>query len=330
MSTEPETPSSNPAPSTRTVRTYKLRSDAEAAVEILSKAGISASVLDLTSAPHTARTAPNAVRLVVDAEQASRAETLLHSHQRSLKENQTKTETDLQRRERERQRYSRDRQQPKKGFDISAGLFISLALLGAFGVVAYMLSYFLRSNNSSPETALPKPRNSNLDLNGDRKIDLKRYLDTMGRPIREIQDYNYDGIFDAQLGYENGRLTHRSVDLNGDGTWDEFFYYDYLGRLFYSQVIMSGHGGVSKRTYYKEEPDFNDYEWPEEVLGDPKEIPDGGDVWPWLVLTAPKADGVFNHLVEYDSKGNEKSQRDLAPDAPESAAPVFPKRPTAN
>jgi hypothetical protein len=147
-------PASEPAavPATRTVRAFKNRSEAELAAAYLKEEGISAVILDLASSPGKTMMRPDAVRLVVDAEFADKAESLLLSHGRAQKEGRSKNEVELQRRERERNRYARERSlgpPPQRGRAGGSWVFVSLAIVGSFGAIAYMLGLF--EKDSTPE-----------------------------------------------------------------------------------------------------------------------------------------------------------------------------------
>ncbi len=327
----PNTPTPANEPVDKTVRTFRDRAAAEAAVELLKKAGIAAHLLDLNNglpgggAP---KTAPNAVKLLVDAADEAKAASILRNQHKEEEGKMSRMELLLQKRQRDRDRYGRTVAQQgtkRSGGAFTSGVFISIALIGALGAVVAMISSFFGDDEESYGPTKPKDRISNLDLNGDRKIDCRRRLDPYGRPIREEYDQDFDGKFDCLLLYIDGRLKERRQDLDENGLYDDYWYFDRSGKPFYSQIITDGRGGVHKRTYYKEETEFPDYAWPEEQTEDPALLPDGGDCWPFWVLAAPKGDGVFDSLEILNLDGSVKEKKSLGPDAPEGKAPNFPE-----
>lgn len=321
MSDAPSSPDSGPpspaAPATRTIRTYKNRSLAEAAVERLTKEGIEASILELAPPPGRPALKSDAVRVVVNAEDAARAMKLLVVHSPEGTSGAG----------------SEPRRRPRPAPHAKTGmpwLFILISLFGAGGAIFYFVSNFY--GPKTPQGPIDKPveRFVNEDLNHDGKIDVRRYLNAAGHLAREEQDWDFDGKWDSRSNFENGKLKRRTLDIDKNGVYDEETMYDRLGRPYYSQLRMNGQGAVTKRMFYQEAVEFDDWDPSPEELGppdDPREKNpvriEGGDSWPYKILLDNDVDGHFDVEQLLNIKGEVKSERKLEKGAPENDPPPF-------
>jgi hypothetical protein len=343
----PSSASSSPSP-VRTVRTYKERSAADQAVAVLKAEGIHAVILDLALTPGSRNVKPGAVRLVVDAEAADKATSLLLKHDRENKPAAAEDAAD---------RVRRRRYQPlPPGMAMPRGLFGGLlgSLMrgqssGAAGrrglgpgallffvmaiTAAAMGVYFWARSQAGPRNAAAKASKNPErlvyeDLNGDGKIDFTRFVTGAGLPMRQEQDFNFDGKWDIRLSYENGRLVKRAADTDGNGIYDEETYYDSLGRPYYSQLIPNGRGPAVRRTFFREAIEFDDYVEPEDApVEDPSakvpSHPVGGECRAWKILLDNDADGQFDIEREVNLKGETLKERNLPKGAPENDPPTF-------
>lgn len=325
-----DSPSSQPASgpnqpaATRTVRTYKNRESAEAAVARLKSEGIEATILELATPPGRPALVSDAVRVVVDSEHATQATRIL-LNQESRSDGGGGSGSQERRR-------SRPMSRPKTGMP---WLFILIAILGAGGAVFYFI-YGLGVKSTGKSTERPRERYVNEDTNHDHKIDLKRYLASNGQLLREEADSDFDGKSDVISTYNFGLLKSRAMDLDHNGIMDQTTYYDYLGRPFYSQVLMNGRGVATKRTFYQESMEFEDWEPTEEDPGAPqrqtesgKWVPDysqpgGGPSWPFRVLIDEDADGNFDLDQTLNIKGEVIREVKLEKGAIENKPPAFP------
>lgn len=328
----PDSPSPKPTPgsdqsaATRTVRTYKNREIAEAAVARLKSEGIEATILELATPPGRPALVSDAVRVVVDSEHATRATRLLLNLSQ-----ETRPEGAAGGASQERRR-PRPMTRPKTGLP---WLFILIAILGAGGAVFYFI-YGFGVKSTGKSTERPRERYVNEDTNHDHKIDLKRYLASNGQLLREEADTDFDGKSDVISTYNFGLLKSRAMDLDHNGIMDQTMYYDYLGRPFYSQVLMNGRGVATKRTFYQESIEFEDWEPTEEDPGAPqrqneagKWVPDytqpgGGPSWPFRVLIDEDADGNFDLDQTLNLKGEVIREVKLEKGAVENKPPAFP------
>jgi hypothetical protein len=308
-----------PSPATRTVRTFKNRATAEAAVEKLKGHGIEGSILELAPPPGRPALISEAVRLVVDSEHAAQAMRLLanftidNGGAAGLGQGVNRG----------------GRRKPRPTPRVNAGppwLFIIIALMGAGGAIFYgAWSYF--GPEAKPVTVLrPRERYVNEDTNHDGKIDQRRYLAASGEILRDEFDVDFDGKWDVRTSYDRGRLKRRSTDLDRNGIMDEDVFYDRMGRPFYSQLIMNGKGPATKRSFYQEAMEFPDWEPTAEDPGpsaDPTQ-PGGGDSWPFRVLLDTDADGHFDLDQKLNLKGEVIDERKLEKGALENSPPTFP------
>ena len=65
-----------------------------------------------------------------------------------------------------------------------------------------------------------------IDLNHDGKKDVFRFYNDKGRPEKELEDYNFDGVIDLIAYFENGKIVREELDRNGDGRIDEWRIYE--------------------------------------------------------------------------------------------------------
>lgn len=310
--TDPPTPPSEENPSQRTIRTCRDRAAAEEIVARLSREGIEASIMELESPPGRPPLTTSALRIVVDSDQAERATRLLQQHSPAV--------------------ISKVRGPRKAGYrplQMKSGtpwLFILVALLGAGAAIYY---YIYGHAPGKPQGTVERKRERyvNEDLNHDGKVDWYRYLNAAGQLLREEIDLDGDGKSDMRMNYNAGRLTRRAVDLDRNGIMDQETYYDSKGRPFYSQVKLNGKGSVSKRTFYQEAWEFDDWE-PTDLDPGPSEELDkivGGNCWPFRELLDEDGDGNFDLDRQIDRKGKVTGERKLEKGAIENNPPKFPE-----
>jgi hypothetical protein len=63
------------------------------------------------------------------------------------------------------------------------------------------------------------------DANFDGRVDIVRFFDEQGRPLRVEDDYDFDGRIDVVATYENGDIVSDVLDTNFDGlidTWRDY------------------------------------------------------------------------------------------------------------
>ena len=65
-----------------------------------------------------------------------------------------------------------------------------------------------------------------VDLNHDGRKDVFRFYNEKGRPEKELEDYNFDGVIDLIAYFENGKIVREELDRNGDGKIDEWRIYE--------------------------------------------------------------------------------------------------------
>ena len=89
---------------------------------------------------------------------------------------------------------------------------------------------------------------------------------------------------------------------------------------------MNGKGAVTKRTFYQEATDFEDWEPTEEDPGPPEDPaqPGGGENRPFRVLIDTDGDGHFDLDQRLNLKGEVLSERALEKNALENQPPKFP------
>ncbi len=297
---------------TQTVRTFKNRETAELAVERLKHSGIEATILELAAPPGRPALISDAVRVVVNSEDAARASKILLNQSREFVPGSTSESS---------RRKNRSIPTQKAGMP---WLFLLLALGGAAGAVYFYADRFV--GKKPVVTARSRDRYVNEDTNHDGRIDLKRFVSAAGNTVREEVDYDGDGNWDVRSLYSFGRLTRRSTDLDRNGIMDEETYYDRYGKPFYSQILMNGKGPVTKRTFFQEATDFADWEPTEEDPGPPEDPsqPGGGDNRPFRVLVDTDADGHFDLDQRLNLKGEVTSERALEKNALENQPPKFP------
>lgn len=309
----PSDPTPKAAAVTQTVRTYKNREVAEQALQLLQQNGIEATILELASPPGRPTLVSDAVRVVVNSEDAAKAGKILLSQSRAFVPGAV---TDNPRRK------PRSHPMQKTGFP---WLFLMAALAGSAGAIYYYTDSLV--GKKPPPAARSRDRYVNEDTNHDGKIDLKRFVNAAGVVVREEVDYDGDGIWDVRTQFSNGRMTRRAIDLDHNGIMDEETYYDRYGRPFYSQVLMNGKGAATKRTFYQEATEFPDWEPTENDSGpspDPTQ-PGGGDNFPFRVLIDSDADGHFDLDQTLNLKGEVISERKLEMNALENQPPKFPE-----
>lgn len=311
--TTPASPEPN-APATVTIRTFRDRVSAENSLDRLKYEGIEASILELAPPPGSPALNTSAVRIVVDAENASRAKKILLNQIKEMAPGAP----------------SAGRRKPRPAHRAHTGppwLFIIIALLGAGGAMYYLL-YGSVSSKTGNAGAI-RERYVNEDTNGDGKIDLRRYLAVSGQLIRQEIDVDYDEKWDQRMNYEFGVMKRRAADLDKNGIMDLEVFYDYLGRPFYSQIQMNGKGSVTKRTFFQEGIEFEDWEPTDDDPGPSEEekAPAGGNSWPFRVLIDSDADGHFDLDQQLNLKGEVTSERALEKGAIENNAPAFPQPP---
>ncbi len=306
------TPSSQPA--TRTIRTFKNRALAELAVARLKEQGIEGTILELAPPPGRPALVSEAVRLVVDSEDATKATRILLNVNADSGGLATAGGA---------------RRKPRPAPRTKVGppwLFILMALLGAGGAIFYAAWNFYGVKTKPKEQARPRERYVNEDTNHDGKIDQFRYLAASGEILRDEVDTDFDGKSDVRTLYDRGRLKRRSIDLDHDGIMDEDTSYDRFGRPFYSQVVMNGKGPVTKRVFYQEATEFPDWEPSMQNPGPSTDLtqPGGGDCWPFRVLLDSNADGHFDLDQKLNLKGEVIEEIKLERGAPENNPPTFP------
>lgn len=311
---QPNPPPKPPTPATQTVRTYKNRTAAEAALQHLKFHGIEGTILELAAPPGRPALVSEAVRVVVNAEDAPKASKVLMNQAREFVPG-----GDVSMRRKPRNVPVERNRLP--------WAFLLLALLGAGGAVYYYVDSFAGRKPQVPVAERPRERYVNEDTNHDGKIDLKRYVNAAGNIVREAVDYDGDGLWDVQSQFTAGRMTRREVDLDHNGIVDEATYYDRLGRPFFSQLLMNGKGAVTKRTFYQEATEFPDWEPTPEDPGPPEDPtqPAGGNSWPFRILLDDNADGHFDRDQTLNLKGEVIQERKLEKGAVENQPPVFPK-----
>jgi hypothetical protein len=304
-----------PQPATRTIRTFKNRASAELAVLRLKEQGIEGTILELAPPPGRPALISEAVRLVVDSEDANKATRLLLN---LSAENAGGPMGGVE-----------ARRKPRPVPRMKAGppwLFILMALLGAGGAIFYAAWNFYGIKTKPTEQVRPRERYVNEDTNHDGKIDQRRYLAASGEILRDEVDTDFDGQWDVRTLYDRGRLKRRSMDLDHNGIMDEDTSYDRFGRPFYSQVVMNGKGPVTKRVFYQEATEFPDWEPTADDPGpsnDPAQ-PGGGDSWPFRVLLDTNSDGHFDLDQKLNLKGEVIEEIKLERGAPENNPPTFP------
>ena len=297
---------------TQTVRTFKNREIAELAVERLKHSGIEATILELAAPPGRPALISDAVRVVVNSEDAARASKILLNQSREFVPGAPSDGSRLKKRTIPTQ---------KAGLP---WLFMMVALGGAAGAIYYYADQF--AGKKPVVTALSRDRYVNEDTNHDGRIDLKRFVNSKGSSVREEVDYDGDGNWDVRSLFSSGRLTRRSMDVDRNGIMDEETYYDRHGKPFFSQILMNGKGPVTKRTFFQEVIDFEDWEPTEEDPGPPEDPtqPAGGENRPFRVLIDTDADGHFDLDQRLNLKGEMLSERALEKNALENQPPKFP------
>jgi hypothetical protein len=63
------------------------------------------------------------------------------------------------------------------------------------------------------------------DANFDGRVDVVRFFDAQGQPVRVEDDYDFDGRIDVVASYENGEIRTDVLDTNFDGrtdTWRDY------------------------------------------------------------------------------------------------------------
>jgi hypothetical protein len=140
------------------------------------------------------------------------------------------------------------------------------------------------------------------DLNGDSIPDVHRAFTYKWVPIYHEEDRNFDGLFDIKWTWQNGKPSHRDVDLDFDGKYDEHTTYDPEGQPFYTDTRRGGDGPPLIRKVYR-------------------------DHAVWKVLEDRDADTHFDHLTEYDYTRTLVRETDLPKDSPEEKVPAWPPPP---
>ena len=305
------TPKNCPAV-TQTVRTFKSREFAELAVGSLKQSGIEATILELAAPPGRPALISDAVRVVVNSEDAARASKILLNQSREFVPGSANDSV---------RRKHRAMPAQKAGLP---WLFLLVALAGSAGAIYFYADRFV--GKKPAPTTRSRDRYVNEDTNHDGKIDLKRFVSAAGNVVREEVDYDGDGNWDVRSLYSFGRLTRRSMDLDHNGIMDEETYYDRFGKPFYSQILMNGKGAVTKRTFFQEAIEFEDWEPTEEDPGPPEDLtqPGGGENRPFRVLVDTDADGHFDVDQRLNLKGEILSERALEKNALENQPPRFP------
>jgi hypothetical protein len=70
----------------------------------------------------------------------------------------------------------------------------------------------------------PPEIGSELDRDGDGKVDYRVYYDERGGVAREEMDFDYDGTMDTFYFYQAGVLQRQEIDSNRDGKVDLWVY----------------------------------------------------------------------------------------------------------
>ncbi len=334
----PASPRKEEGPVTRTVRTYKKRSMAEAAETMLREQGIEATILDLALTPGSKNVKPGAVRLVVDADQAAAATSLLLKYDRSNQPPPAAGEGVRSKRYRPLPKgpsvpggllsifggLGRRSGEPGRGITPGAVLFMLMAVASAGLGIFYFIKHRVARKIAKGTEASKIERLIYEDMNHDGVVDLRRYVTTNGLPIREEVDANFDGKWDVRLLFSEGRLVRRTVDVDGNGIYDEETYYGAEGQPVYGQLVLNGRGPVTKRTFFQDVLDFPDYEPPPDEGEDEEGKPSTGEFRQSRILLDTDGDGNFDVDRQLNSKGETLSESKLEKGAPENAPPAMP------
>jgi hypothetical protein len=70
----------------------------------------------------------------------------------------------------------------------------------------------------------PSESGSEIDRDGDGKVDYRVYYDEKGAAVREEMDFDYDGAMDTFYFYQAGVLQRQEIDSNKDGRVDLWVY----------------------------------------------------------------------------------------------------------
>jgi len=231
----------------RVVKRCGTLEEAHLARTRLAEAGIEADVLDeatATTAPYLL--ASSGIRLAVADEEADRACDLLGVPR------------------------SATVAPPKRG-----GLPAWIALVVGVAAITVVIAG-MKQTRGAAETK------TDLDRNGDGKVDARQVHDTRGQRVEALEDNDFDGKWDTRLQYRKGLVVAVEKDLDFDGSYDSrAIYHD--GIPIEETITPGGAGNTLFRDEFEQ----------------------GVRVARW---SDPERDGKWNERIEFDPMGRETAR----------------------